>query len=34
MAYHQACNKSNSTGSTGGTGTIYPSRTLELTPGF
>ena len=30
MTYHHVCNKSNTTGATRGTGTVYPSRA----PGF
>jgi hypothetical protein len=34
MTYHRVCNKSNTTGSTSGEGTDYPSGAPELTPVF
>ena len=34
MTYHRFCNKSNTTGATSGTGTVYLSVAPEFTPGF
>ena len=34
MTYHWVCNKSNATGTTGGTGTAYTSGTHECIPGI
>ena len=34
MTYHWVCNYINRTGATSGTGTAYPSRTLEFLVGF
>ena len=34
MTYHQVCNQSNTTGSTSGTGTAYPSGAPQFTPIF
>ena len=34
MAYHQVCNKNNTTGATCGVGTAYPSGVPAFTPGF
>ena len=35
MTYHRLCNLiNNTTGATGGAGTVYPSRAPEFTPRF
>ena len=32
--YHRVCNNNNTSGATNGTGTSYPSKASEFTPGF
>ena len=34
MTYHRVCNQINTTGATGGTGTVYPTGAPEFTPVF